>query len=151
MKKMLIGMALAVIVASSPALPQTGTEEKEVRQIREKMALSFSEAVKSKDAARTAERYSEDVVLSALAPTPRVVTGRAAVRNWYEDLFKAGFVEYSGKPDQVHLIRDGLAWSTGTYTITVAGRQVRGHWLDQFQREGDGEWRVTFEAVAAVP
>ena len=75
----------------------------------------------------------------------------------WEGILKTGAVtEYSSAPKEVRLMVDGVAWSTGTYTFTAVDkdgskRHVQGNWLDMFRRDADGEWRVTFQAGAAVP
>ena len=156
MRRALIIAVLAFGLAS-PAWAETSAVEQELLQVRQKMSHSFAEAVNNKDAVRAADHYANDIVFSALSPVQAVVVGREAMLKRWDGIFKAGSVtDYSSKPGEVHLVSDGVAWSTGTYTFTAVGkdgakRQVHGNWLDMLRREADGEWRVTFQAVAAVP
>ena len=154
---MLVVVASAIMLLIAPAWAQSNPAEQEVLQIRQKMARSFAEAVNNKDGMHAADQYSKDVVFSLLVPVQTIVVGREAMQKRWEDILKAGTItEYSGAPKEVHLIGDGAAWSTGTFTYTATDkdgskRRVQGNWLDMLRREADGEWRVTFQASASAP
>jgi ketosteroid isomerase-like protein len=153
-------LLLAVLVtgAFSPASAQSNTTEQELMQIRQKMSRDASDAINKKDAAKlVTDHYSTDVILSVLSPAQTVWVGRDALLKRWQNIFEAGSVtDYSSAQDQVHIMSDGVGSSTGTYTFTAVAkdgskRKVTGHWLDIFRREADGEWRVSFQAVATVP
>jgi uncharacterized protein (TIGR02246 family) len=154
---LLVVMASAIMLLSAPARAQNSPAEQEILQIRQKMARSFAEAVNNKDGMHAADQYSTDVVFSLLTPTQMVVVGREAMQKRWEAILKAGTIsEYSGTPKEVHLIGDGTAWSTGTFTYTATDkdgskRRVQGNWLDMLRREADGQWRITFQASASGP
>jgi len=157
MPGLLVVVTSAIMLLMAPTYAQTNTTEQELLQIRQKMARSFAEAVKNKDAGQAADHYSRDVVFSLLAPTQTVVVGREAMQKRWEGILKAGTVtEYSSEPKEVHLIGDGEGWSTGSFVYTATDkdgskRRVQGNWLDMLRREADGEWRVTFQASASAP
>jgi hypothetical protein len=63
--------------------------------------------------------------------------------------------DYSAKVKEAHLLKDGVAWTTCSYTFTVNDKvgkpeQVRGNWLDMLRREGT-EWKISFQAYARTP
>ena len=63
--------------------------------------------------------------------------------------------DYSAKVKEAHLLKDDVAWTTGSYTFTVNDKegkpeQVRGNWLDMLRREG-AEWKISFQAYARTP
>jgi hypothetical protein len=64
-----------------------------------------------------------------------------------ESAVKAGaFRDYVSKPDEGHLLAEDRRWTTGTFALTVNDKngkplQVRGHWIDMLQREGN-VWMV---------
>jgi hypothetical protein len=99
-------MANAIMLLMAPAWAQTITTEQELLQIRQKMAGSFSEAVKNKDAEQAAGHDSQDVVFSYF-PVQTVVVGREAMQKRWENIFKSGAVtDYSSTPKEAHLIGD---------------------------------------------
>jgi uncharacterized protein (TIGR02246 family) len=157
MPGLLVVVTYAIMLLVAPAWAQSSTTEQELLQIRQKMAHSFAEAVKNKDGMQAADHYSKDVVFSLLVPVQTIVVGREAMQKRWEDILKAGTVtEYSSTPKEVHLIGDGVGWSTGTFVYTATDkdgskRRVQGNWLDMLRREADGEWRVIFQASASAP
>jgi len=59
--------------------------------------------------------------------------------------------DYSAKVKEAHLPKDGVAWTTGSYTFRVNDKdkpeQARGNWLEMLRREGT-EWKISFQAYA---
>ena len=55
--------------------------------------------------------------------------------------------DYSAKVKEAHLPKDGVAWTTGSYTFRVNDKdkpeQARGNWLEMLRREGT-EWKFAF-------
>jgi ketosteroid isomerase-like protein len=102
-----------------------------------------------------ADHYTADVVTASLCPESPPVIDREALAKRSEASLKAGFRDYSAKVKEVHLLGEGLAWSTGTSAFTITDKdgkpqQVRGNWIDMLRREGT-VWRVSFQAFARAP
>jgi uncharacterized protein (TIGR02246 family) len=125
-----------------------------VRQgLTDKIAAAV--ANKSDVAAAVAELYTADAVIQSLCPESPLAFGRDGYTKRLEGALKARFIGYSGKVKEAHLLRDGVAWSTGSYTLTMTNKegkpeQVHGNWTDMLRREGNG-WKVSFQAYARTP
>jgi ketosteroid isomerase-like protein len=96
------------------------------------------------------DHYTGDVVIATLCPESPPIVGREALLKASEAALKGGLKDYSGKVKAVRLIGESSAWSTGTFTFTITGkdgapRWVQGNWIDMLKREGT-EWRVSFQA-----
>ena len=150
---------IVAIVSLAVVLPAFGQQmspaDQEMTKVRQTMTNQYAEAIARKDAAAMADHYTADVVTASLCPESPPVIGREALAKRSEALLKAGFGDYSGKVKEVHLLGDGLAWSTGTNAFTITDKdgkpqQVRGNWIDMLRREG-AVWRVSFQAFARVP
>jgi len=146
-------MSLAVI---SPAVgQQPSPADQEMMKVRQAMTNQYAEAIARNDAAAMADHYTADVVTASLCPESPPVVGREALAKRAQASLKAGIRDYSGKVKEMHLLGDGLAWSTGTSAFTITDKdgkpqQVRLNWLDMLRREGT-VWRVSFQAFARVP
>jgi len=153
-------MAAIIVVASlalaSPAVgEQTSPADQEMLRIRQTMSNQVVEAISRNDAAAWADHYTTDAVSVSLCPESPPVVGREALAKRAERSLKAGVRDYSAKVKEVHLLSDGLAWSTGTATFTINDKdgkpqQGRSNWFDMLRREGP-VWRVSFQALARVP
>ncbi len=148
-------VAAALLAVVSPAVgQQTSPADQEMMKVRQTMTNQYAEAIGRKDAAAMADHYTADVVTASVCPeSPPVVGREALVRRAYASI-RAGIRDYSGRVKEVHLLGDGLAWSTGTSAFTINDKdgepqQVRLNWLDMLRREGT-VWRVSFQAFARV-
>lgn len=157
MKMSLLAAALLLLGAALPAFgQQISAADEEMVKIRQAMTDTFAAAVAKKDvAAAVANLYTADAILQSLCPESPRAFGREAYLKRLEAALKSGFRDYSGKVKEAHLISDGLAWSTGSYTFTVNDKdgkpeQARGNWIDMLKREGN-EWRMSFQAYARTP
>jgi uncharacterized protein (TIGR02246 family) len=148
--------SIVVIVSLAVVPPTFGQQmspaDQEMTKVRQAMSNQYAEAIARKDATAMADHYTADVVTASLCPESPPVTGREALTKRSEASLKAGFRDYSGKAKEVHLLGDGLAWSTGTSAFTITDKDgkpqhVRGNWIDMLRREG-AVWRVSFQAFA---
>src|SRR5262245_32721565 len=119
------------------------------------MAAEYAAAVAKKDAVAMADHYTVDVVTVSLCPEGAPVIGREAKLQQSEASLQRGFRDYVNTVKDVHLLRDGTAWSTGVSEFTINGNdgapvKVRGTWADILRREGT-EWRVSFQSFARTP
>jgi uncharacterized protein (TIGR02246 family) len=153
-------IASIVVIVSLTVVPpafsqQMSPADQEMMKVRQAMTNQYAEAIARKDAAAMADHYTVDVVTASLCPESPPVIGREALAKRSETSLKAGLRDYSGKVKEVHLLGDGLAWSTGTSAFTTTDKdgkpqQLRGNWIDMLRREGT-VWRVSFQAFARVP
>jgi ketosteroid isomerase-like protein len=98
------------------------------------------------------EHYTADVILKSLCPEQPPIVGRDAYLKLIERSVKGGFRDYASKPNEAHLISDDRAWTSGTYSFTINGKdgkpvQVQSNWIDMLRREGN-QWKVSFQAFA---
>lgn len=153
----LLAAALLLLGAALPAFgQQISTADEEMVKIRQAMADTFAAAVAKKDvAAAVANNYTADAILQSLCPESPRAFGREAYAKRLEAALKSGYRDYSAKVKEAHLISDGLAWSTISYTFTVNDKdgkpeQARGNLIDMLRREGT-QWKVSFQAYARTP
>ena len=153
----LAGIALSLSLAVlSPVLgQQMNLADQEMVKVRQAMSNQYAEAITRKDAGAMTDHYTTDVITASLCPESPPVVGREALVKRSEASLKAGLRDYSGKVKEARLLSDSVAWSTGTSTFTITGRdgapqQLQGNWIDTLRREGK-EWRVSFQAFARTP
>ena len=149
-------VAVVSLALASPAVgQQTSPTDQEMMKVRQTMSNQVVEAIDRKDAAAWADHYTADAVSISLCPESAPVVGREALAKRAEGSLRAGIRNYSVQVKEVHLLGDGLAWSTGTSTYTSNDKdgkpqQGRSNWVDMLRREGP-VWRVSFQALARVP
>src|SRR5262245_64514474 len=136
---------IVILVAFALASPAVGQQanpaDQELMQIRQTMSNQVVEALSRKDAVAWADHYTADVVSVSLCPESPPVVGREALAKRAEGLLKAGVRDYAAKVKEAHLLRDGLAWSTGTATFTINDKdgkpeQARSNRFDVLRRDG---------------
>ena len=155
MKIKLVAVTLCALAPSFPVLGQSSTADQEMMKVRQALSEKYAAAIAKKDAAAMADHYTSDAVLALLCPESPPIAGREALARRFEASLKAGQRDYSGKVKEVHIISDGVAWSTGTSTSIVNDKdgnpqQINGNWVDMLRKEGN-EWRVSFQAFARTP
>ena len=155
MKMILFTLALLSFSIASSSSGQGSATDQEMMKVRQALSDKYAEAIAKKDAAAMADHYTTDAVLAVICPESSPTVGREALARRFTASLKAGQRDYSGKVKEVHLIGDGMAWSTGTSTSTINDKdgnpqQIKGNWVDMLRREGN-EWRVSFQAFARTP
>ena len=157
MKKTLIAVALPLFGTAWPTFAQqTSTADEELMKTRQAMADKYAMAIARKDVAAAAtDLYTADAIIQSFCPESPRAFGPEAYTRRVEAALKSGFSEYVGRVKEAHVLADGRAWTTGTYTFTVNDKdgkpeQARGNQIDMLKREGDG-WKVTFQACARTP
>ena len=147
-------LLVAVAVPAFGQQPPTGDED--MIKVRQELTNKFAAAVANKDvAAAVAELYTPDAILQSLCPESPLAFGRNDYAKRLESALKSGFRDYSGKVKEAHLLGDGVAWTTGSYTFTTMNKegmpeQAHGNWIDMLRREGN-QWKVRFHAYARTP
>ena len=158
MQMRLLALALLLLGAALPASgQQPSTSDKELMRVRQALTDKYAAAI-AKDVnvvAAVADYFTADSILQSLCPETPLAFGREAYAKRVEGALKNGFRDFSGKVKEAHLLSDGRAWSTGTYTFTINDKdgrpeQARGNWIDMLRREGN-EWKVSFQAYARTP
>lgn len=155
MRTALVAVMLSVAMVS-PALGQRmSAADQEMMKVRQALSDKYAEAIAKKDAAAMADHYTSDAVVTSLCPESTPIVGREALMKRFEASVQAGQKDYSGKVKEVHVVGDGIAWSTGTSMSTVNDKdgnpqRLKGNWVDMLRREGS-EWRVSFQAYARTP
>jgi ketosteroid isomerase-like protein len=156
MKKTLIAVGMLLGAAWPAFAQQTSAADEEMMKTRQAMADKYAGAIARKDVATAAaELYTADAIIQSLCPESPRAFGPEAYTKRVEAALKSGFGNYVGNVKEAHVLGDGRAWTTGTYTFTVNDKdgkpeQARGNWIDLLRREGT-EWRVSFQAYARTP
>jgi uncharacterized protein (TIGR02246 family) len=115
------------------------------RQIAE-ITARYNSAFNKRDLAGLAALFTTDTVG---AWPGGMLKGRESRENLFTELFKAGWSNHAGGPDQVHVIGD-WGWATGTWTATPPGAKDASHdawgtWGEVVVRQ-DGVWKVRMQA-----
>ena len=145
-----------VIALSTPALGQQApTGDQDVIKARQGLADRFAVAVANKNVEAAVANYTSDAVLQSLCPESPLAFGPEGYAKRLDGALKAEMKDYSAKVKEAHLLKDGVAWTTGSYTFTVNDKegkpeQARGNWIDMLRREGT-EWKISFQAYARTP
>jgi ketosteroid isomerase-like protein len=144
--------------AAWPSFGQNTTAaDEEVMKTRQAMADNYAVAIARNDvAAAAADLYPADAIIQSLCPESARAFGPEAYTKRVEAALKSGsFGNYVGKVKEAHVIGDGRAWTTGTYTFTTKDKdgkpeQAHGNWIDMLRRDGN-QWKVSFQAYARTP
>jgi len=77
-----------------------------------------------------------------------MLRGREARENLFTDLFKAGWSNHAGGPDQIHVIGD-WGWAVGTWIAVPPGAKDASHpawgtWGEVVVRQ-DGVWKIQMQ------
>ena len=107
----------------------------------------FVDALKRGDALAAAASYTQDAHL--LAPSATPIVGREDIRAFWQAGIDAGVADITLDADELTQ-SDGLAYETGAYAFRVmaAGESrvvERGHYVQVYQRQDDGNWQTTVE------
>jgi ketosteroid isomerase-like protein len=156
MKVRLMPAVLVVIACAAPALGQQAPAgDQEAIRARQELNERFAAAVANKNVAAALTNLAADAVLQSLCPESPLAYGPEEYAKRLEGALKAQMRDYSARVKEAHLLKDGVAWTTGSYTFTVNDKegkpeQVRGNWLDMLRREGT-EWKISFQAYPRTP
>jgi uncharacterized protein (TIGR02246 family) len=143
-----IGAGLALLFAA-PAFgqdtPSCDGPQDACRQIAE-ITAQYNAAFNNRDLARLAALFTTDTVG---AWPGGMLYGRVARENLFTDLFKAGWLNHAGGPDQIHVIGD-WGWAVGTWTATPPGAKDASHpawgtWGEVVVHQ-DGVWKIRMQA-----
>ena len=151
-----IAVVLLSVAVATPASGQQPTAgDPEMIKVRQALADKFAAATANKDVAAAVANYTADAVLQSLCPESPLAFGRDGYAKRLDGALKGGFRDYSAKVKEAHVLSDGVAWSTGSYTFTITDKegkpeQARGNWIDMLRREGN-DWKVSFQAYARTP
>jgi len=115
----------------------------------------WSAAAQAKDATRFVSFYAEDAVVM-LANEPDI-KGLPAIREGIPAMMQDPAFALSFEPDDVVVARSGdLAYETGTYSMTMTGRDKKpgtekGHYVVVWRKQADGAWKVAVDAPSSDP
>ncbi len=135
---LVLAAAGAAACATTPRV-NVATEEAALRAYAER----FEQAVAAKNADALAALYSTNA--SFMAPNMPTVSGQAAIRGFWAEMFKAPSVAVTLTPTDIDIATSGeLATEVGRYTFKMTGDQPvddRGKYLVSYRKVGT-EWRI---------
>ncbi len=156
------GMVLSACVwllasaCSSPVAPeQTATEPPADTRIADEVAIraldaEWVKALASKDAAKSADYYTDDVTM--WVPGQKVVSGKdSALKTLTSMMALPGFA-LSFEPDTVVVARGGdIAYETGNYEMTMPDSRGRpetskAKYFVVWMKQPDGKWKASVDA-----
>ena len=146
---LVLGLVLGLVAGLMPGLTGTAAAENaaqaaRVRQEIERASARFAEAFARKDAAALAAMYADNAKL--LPQFGAMITGKAAIRVFWEGLLKAGGQDFI--LTTVHVGYDGgLAYEVGAYLLTIAPKSAKpitdkGKYVVVWRRQADGSWKL---------
>ena len=156
MKMRRFAIALLALASSAPiATAQqtaTKTEPQDARQAIEAIAKEYDEYFIKQDAEGIASLYEQTGVEVLPGPTLR---GQAAIREFYQGLFKAGFNGHTGAIHEVQPIGANMAWAVGEWGITGTGpngaKLQNGGKLGGVYEQNGGDWKIVMMTVNVKP
>jgi uncharacterized protein (TIGR02246 family) len=116
------------------------TSQSDVRAAVEAGGRDFSAAIARGDAAAVAAVYTS--AAQVFPPNQDIVTGRAAIQQFYQGLIRAGVKGVPLTTREVEAQGD-TAYEVGTYRVTGDGNKVldSGKYVVVWKRE-DGKWKM---------
>jgi ketosteroid isomerase-like protein len=121
----------------------------EVRKAVEEGNRKFGAAVQRKNYAELASLYTNDA--KVLAPDAPIVTGRAAIENFWRDAASAlGLVGATLKTLDLEVSED-TAYEMGQADLKVSSGQATVKYMVVWRRGGDGAWRLHRDIWNSMP
>ena len=141
----ILTLAIACAPASEqeePAIEEAVSTEADVAAIHAVMDR-WAEGLTNQDTDAMLSLFTTGTVF--MPPDQPAITGKEAVRGWFDALFAGGTVEYSIQADEVKVAGD-WAGGRGTYTFSSASEEGEpvtnsGKWIILYERGADGSWR----------
>jgi len=124
-------------------------EEEAAREAIEEMAEQWDAAMNAGDYEAVADLFTDDgIQMGADAPA---LVGKAAIRNAMKTDFEENTVQSENVTEEIRLAGD---WAVvrGTYkeirTPKAGGEPIElvGKWLDVYERQADGSWKISRDA-----
>lgn len=112
------------------------------------MSSARAEAFNQSDAGEIASHFTEDAIL--MAPGVEAMTGREAVRDYYQSIFDEYAPELESRYVEIKVEGD-LAYGRGIATVTLTaidGSETTvstSKYLNILQRQPDGTWKTTHD------
>jgi len=144
----IIGAIVGALWIGPERVEAGGLSDEDVSAIRSTIE-SVVRATEAEDWATWESNWTEDAV-TMYAHSP-VTEGRAAVRESWES---ANVVEFSATPTVIDG-RDGLAYASGAYSLTVGTESMpepvtdRGKFLLILEEQPDGSWAIALDAASS--
>lgn len=131
---------------AAPAAPAALTAE-DLAAIRA-VDSTWGAAMSVGDTATAASLYTDDAVMQG--PDAPAIVGRAAISASLGQLVAMKPADVRLTADQVAGAGD-LAYAVGTFTMTVDGKPMAGHFTEVFRKGADGRWRYHVDAYGFHP
>jgi ketosteroid isomerase-like protein len=110
---------------------------------------AFAAAMARRDAAGFASHVSEEAIFMGSADAPRVLRGKTAIVEGWNQFFDGPAAPFSWEPDIVEVLDSGnLALTSGP--VRDPKGEVIGRYNSIWRLEPDGRWRVLFDRGAPV-
>jgi len=132
--------------SASPAAPAplSSADEAAVRGVDSAWAASLDKG----DVAATTALYADDaVLLGSDAPT---IAGKGDIGKEIDGFAKAGAQHVKLTPTKVDG-RGDLAYSYGTWSMTLGGKPAAGKYAEVFRRQPDGSWKYVVDSWSFDP
>ena len=151
MKQIYTSLLLFPLLFLQQCAQESSTSSQTTEQDREAitaMSSARAEAFNQSDAAAIAVHFTEDAVL--MAPGVEAMTGREAVRDYYQSIFDQYEPELESRYLEIKVEGD-LAYGRGIATVTlkpVGGSETTvstSKYMNILQRQPDGTWKTTHD------
>lgn len=108
--------------------------------------LAWLDAMKANDGEALGRIVTDDVVL--MPPNEQPVVGRVSIVQWFDDVVRQARTSDVQVPDREVIVAGDYGIERGSYVWTInppndSPLKLRGNFLAIYQRQADGEWKVT--------
>jgi uncharacterized protein (TIGR02246 family) len=130
--------------APAAAAPLGAADEAAVRAVDAAWAASLEKG----DAAAVTALYADDAVM--LGPDAPTISGKADIGKEIEGFVKAAAKNVKLTPTKVDG-RGDVAYSYGTWSMTMGGKPAAGKYAEVFRRQPDGSWKYVVDSWSFDP
>jgi ketosteroid isomerase-like protein len=110
---------------------------------------AFAATMAKRDAKAFASHIAEEAIFMGASDAPRVLRGRAAIVEGWEQFFDGPTAPFSWEPDIVEVLDSGSLALTSGPVLDHEGKLI-GRFNSIWRLERDGQWRVLFDRGAPV-
>jgi uncharacterized protein (TIGR02246 family) len=138
------GDSATATTAAPAAAPLSSADEAAVRGVDSAWAASIEKG----DAAAAGALYADDAVM--LGSDAATLSGKGEIGKELDGFAKAGAKNVKVTPTKVDG-RGDLAYSYGTWSMTMGGKPAAGKYAEVFRRQPDGSWKYVVDSWSFDP
>ena len=147
-RRLIFGVASASLAAAAGAAAQKTQGGPSTQSVAE-VERAFAATMAKRDATAFASFISQEAIFMGSADAPRVLRGRKAIIDVWNEYFQGSTAPFSWEPDIVEVIDSGNMALTSGPVHDDKGELI-GRFNSVWRLESDNRWRILFDRGAPV-